>query len=453
MLALKKIKKAYFLGIGGIGMSALARHFNTLGVQVYGYDKSATELTKQLEKEGMQICFEDNISLIPQGVELVVYTPAIPKEHEQFNYFLRNNFPVKKRSEVLQEITQDTFTIAVGGSHGKTSVTTMIAHVLRHSGYDCTAFLGGIALNYESNYLHGKNNVVVVEADEFDRSFLRLNPDIAVITAVDSDHLDIYGSLENIEQAFIEFTQKIKSGGTLVAQRNISILPKAKVNNIVTYHFTEGKATYHTVNAALQQGLYVFDVAGADGIAGLTLQIGGKHNVENTLAAYAVARLLGIEKEKIKSAITAFRGVRRRFEHVIKRNDFIFIDDYAHHPEEINALISAVRAIYPGRKITVAFQPHLFSRTRDLHAEFAQSLDRADEIIVLDIYPAREKPMPGVTSELIAGAMKNPDKSVMSKNELLAFLKKKQPEVLLTVGAGDIDTLVQPIKKIFDNHE
>ncbi|HXH19947.1 MAG TPA: cyanophycin synthetase, partial [Chitinophagales bacterium] len=312
-----------------------------------------------------------------------------------------------------------------------------------------TAFLGGIAINYNSNYLRGKNSVVVVEADEFDRSFLRLNPDIAVITAVDTDHLDIYGSLKNIEDAFVEFTQKVKPSGCVVSQNKVSIIPKIKNRKLITYSFSDSSAAYFAKNAALQSGLCTFDIAGSDGETGMTLQIGGRHNVENALAAYTVARQLGIDKSKIKTALAEFRGVRRRFEHVIKRNDFAFIDDYAHHPEEIRALLDAVRTVYPGKKITVVFQPHLYSRTKDLHKEFAASLDNADDVILLGIYPAREKPVPGVSSEMIAREMKNKSIRVMTKEELISFLKDKKPEVLLTVGAGDIDTLVEPIKKLF----
>lgn len=452
MLDFSKIKKAYFLGIGGIGMSALARHFNSEGVQVYGYDKTETVLTTQLEKEGMQIVFEDEVSAIPQGIDMVVYTPAIPKDHRQFNYFLQNGFTVKKRSEVLQDITEDKFTIAIGGSHGKTSVTTMVSHVLKHTGYDCTSFMGGISLNYQSNYLKGKNDVVVIEADEFDRSFLRLNPTIEIVTAVDTDHLDIYGSWEEIEKAFVEFAHKIKPSGTFIGQSKISILPKVKDRKVITYNFSDTTATYYVTDAALQHGTYSFNIAGADGANGFTLQMGGRHNVENALAAYAVARQLGIDKEKIKKAIADFRGVRRRFEHVVKKNDFVFIDDYAHHPEEINALITAVHSMYPGKKVTAVFQPHLFSRTKDLHKEFAASLDNADEVVVLDIYPAREKPVPGVTSEMITREMKNKNSRVLNKKELYSYLENKKPEVFLTVGAGDIDAMVQPLKNFFEDH-
>ncbi len=448
MNGLKNIRKAYFLGIGGIGMSALARHFNTQGVKVYGYDKVETVLTKQLENEGMIINYEDVIENIPAGVDLAVYTPAISKDHRQFNYFMEQKLPLKKRSEVLQELTRDKFTIAVSGSHGKTSVTTLIAHVLKHAGHDCTAFLGGISVNYNTNYISGKNNVVVVEADEFDRSFLRLNPDIAVITAIDTDHLDIYGSLENIQQAFFEFIQKVKPGGSIVAQSKVDISKKSD-RKLIRYGFSDSSADYYVSGLTIDEGRCAFDISGVDGCAGMLLPAGGRHNVENTLAAYCVARQFEIDKEKIKKAIAEFRGVRRRFEHIIKTSKLIFIDDYAHHPEEIRALLEAVMTLYPGKKITAVFQPHLYSRTKDLCVGFAASLDKADEVILLDIYPAREKPMHGVSSGLIADSMKNRNIRLMPKDELLSYLKNRTPEVLLTIGAGDIDALVKPIKEIF----
>ncbi len=447
MSDLLKIKAAYFLGIGGIGMSSLARHFNYHGVKVFGYDKTATDLTKQLQHEGMRITYEDAASNIPDGIDLVVYTPAIPKDSVQLNYFRQKKFLVKKRSEVLQDLTQDKFTIAVAGSHGKTSVTTMIAHVLKATGYDCTAFLGGISVNYDTNYLHGKNNVIVVEADEFDRSFLRLAPDIAVITAVDTDHLDIYDSIENIRSAFVEFTQKIKTNGCLVSQSKVPILPDVKSSKIVRYNFSDSSADYYVTNEHLDNGAFIFDISGDDGIKNVTLHLGGKHNVENSIAAYAVARKLGIEKEKIKTALQSFRGVKRRFEYIVRRKELVYVDDYAHHPEEINALINAVRTMHPGKKITAVFQPHLFTRTRDLHLGFATSLDKADEVILLPIYPAREIPIPGVSSEIIAQKLNTPH-SVVDKENLLSSLKGKKLEVLLTVGAGDIDTLVAPLKKM-----
>lgn len=448
MNGLENIKKAYFLGIGGIGMSALARHFNTQGVKVYGYDKVKTVLTKQLEKEGMIMNYEDVIENVPAGVDLAVYTPAIPKDHRQYNYFLQRKLPLKKRSEVLQELTRDKFTIAVSGSHGKTSVTTLIAHVLKHANYDCTAFLGGISVNYNTNYISGKNNVVVVEADEFDRSFLRLNPDIAIITAIDTDHLDIYGSLENIQQAFFQFIQQVKPDGSVVAQSKVDISKKLN-RKLIRYGFSDPSADYYVSDLTLDEGRCAFNISGIDGYAGMQLPAGGRHNVENALAAYCVARQLGIDKEKIKKALAEFKGVRRRFEHIIKTSKLIFIDDYAHHPEEIRALLDAVNTIYPGKKITAIFQPHLYSRTKDLCEGFAKSLDKADEVILLDIYPAREKPVPGVSSELVASRMKNRNKRVMTKNELLPYLKNKTPEVILTIGAGDIDTLVEPMKEMF----
>jgi UDP-N-acetylmuramate--alanine ligase len=450
MNVLEKIRKAYFLGIGGIGMSALARHFNSQGVKVYGYDKVETMLTKQLEKEGMKINYEDIVENIPAGIELAVYTPAIPKDHRQFNYILERKLPLKKRSEVLQELTRDKFTIAVSGAHGKTSVTTLIAHVLKHAAYDCTAFLGGISVNYNTNYISGKNNVVVVEADEFDRSFLRLNPDIAVITAIDTDHLDIYGSLENIQEAFDEFAEKVKPEGVIVAQSKVAL--KKNSRKLVRYGFSDTSADYQIANVSVDEQGCTFDISGFDGNAGMTLIAGGSHNVENALAAYCVARQLGIAKEKVKDAIAEFRGVRRRFEHIIKTSRLIYIDDYAHHPEEIRALLEAVKTIYPGKKITAVFQPHLYSRTKDLCEGFAKSLDKADEVILLGIYPAREKPIPGVTSGLIAKSMKNQNVKLMSKEELLPYLKNRTPEVILTIGAGDIDTLVEPIRKMLSGH-
>lgn len=450
MKQFNKLRRAYFIGIGGIGMSALARHFNSRGVQVFGYDKVPTVLTKQLEKEGMKINYQDNPALIPKKkIDLVVYTPAIPKEHRQLCYFIEKKIPVRKRAEVLQALTRGCFTIAVSGSHGKTSVTTMVAHILKDTGYDCTAFLGGISLNYHSNYISGSNDVVVVEADEFDRSFLRLSPSIAVITAVDTDHLDIYGSLRKIEEAFMDFAGKVKKEGVVIAQSKVSILGRLKNQKLITYSFSDASADYYVTNSTLKKDISVFDISGKDGIAGVSLQIGGRHNIENALAAYSVARQLGIEKNRIKKAISTFKGVKRRFEHIIRNPELVFIDDYAHHPAEISALLEAVRTIYPGRKITAVFQPHLYSRTRDLHTEFAASLDKADEVIILDIYPAREKPLPTVNSEMIARCMKSPHRQVVQKEKLLPVLKTMKPEVLLTIGAGDIDTLVEPIKRMF----
>ncbi|MDX2002653.1 MAG: UDP-N-acetylmuramate--L-alanine ligase [Chitinophagales bacterium] len=446
MKGLNDIRRIFFAGIGGIGMSALARYFKHVGVEVFGYDKTRTALTQQLEAEGMHIHYEDDINLLPEKIDLVVYTPAIPKDHKELNHLRETGHQVLKRSEVLEILTADKFTIAVAGSHGKTTVTSMIAHILNHSGYGCTAFLGGIALNYHSNFIAGNKDVVVVEADEFDRSFLRLTPSLAVITAVDTDHLDIYGSREKIEEAFLEFTQKVKPAGEIIAHKHVSIIKRIEQRTVSTYGL--GYADYHDTGIMIKQGAYHFEVESHHGlVADLELHMGGRHNVENAVAAITVALKLGIAKEKIREAIASFKGIHRRFEYVVKSPELVFIDDYAHHPEEIRAFISSVRELYPEKKLTAVFQPHLFSRTNDLYAEFAKALELADEVILLDIYPARELPMAGVTSALILNEMKIAEKSIIPYYILAEELGRKRPEVLLTIGAGDIDALVNPIKE------
>jgi UDP-N-acetylmuramate--alanine ligase len=450
MVDLNNIKNIFFIGIGGIGMSALARYFNARGVKVVGYDKTETELTKQLSQEGMSIHFEDDINLIPKNIDLVIYTPAIPKDHKQFNFFLQNNFIVKKRSEILEILSENKYTIAVGGSHGKTTVSSMIAHILRHSGYDCTAFLGGIATNYNSNFINGANETMVIEADEFDRSFLRLKPDIAVITAIDTDHLDIYGSKQNIEDAFLQFTEKVKTNGKVVANENVSILPQIQSEKI-TYGWSNSDSVVKNVN--YQNGEMSFDfkiINHKSEIINLKLPMAGSHNAENALAAATVASLLNISSEKIKDALAVFKGIKRRFEFVIKRNDFVFVDDYAHHPEEIKRFLLSVKELYIGKKVTAIFQPHLFSRTNDLQNEFAEALSIADKVILLEIYPARELPMEGVTSKLIFDKIQLEQKVLLTKSELIDYLKKNdKPEVICTIGAGDIDKMVEPIKKLY----
>lgn len=454
------IQHIFFVGIGGIGMSALARYFNTRGIAITGYDKTETTLTQQLQNEGMSIHYKDDIALIPDAVDLVIYTPAIPKNHLQLNYFLEHGFVVKKRSEILEILSQNKFTIAVGGSHGKTTVSSMIAHILIQSGISCTAFLGGITKNYQSNFLDSKvlhtdtgkeNNleVCVIEADEFDRSFLRLNPDIAVITAVDTDHLDIYGTKEKIEDAFIQFTEKVKANGSVVANEQVSILSKIKkpIHTYGTQH-----ATSLLQNVQSDQGELIFDIALKPNhvIADITLPMGGHHNAENALAASVVASLLHVDDKKIKEAVNTFQGIKRRFEFIIKQDSFIFIDDYAHHPEEINRFIQSVRQQFPDKKVTVIFQPHLFSRTNDLQHEFASALSQADKVILLDIYPARELPVQGVTSQLIFDKISIADKVLLSKESLIDYLKTQaRPEIICTVGAGDIDKLVIPVKELF----
>jgi len=436
----------YFIGIGGIGMSALARYFVSKGFVVSGYDKTSTPLTQALESIGINIHYEENIELIPKEVRFVVYTPAIPAQHAELVYYKAHNYTVVKRSDVLQWITENSFNVCVGGTHGKTTVTSMIAHILRHTGYGCNAFLGGIATNYNTNFWSSDNNVVVVEADEYDRSFLKLVPDIAVITAMDADHLDIYGTAAEVEKAFIQFSKKIKSGGALISKYGLKRSRELDATKHFTYSFNNERANVYAANIKVENGSYVFDVV-ADGwqINNVLLHMGGLHNIENSIAAMAVAKLLKIDHEKIKAAVADFKGVKRRFEYIIKNEEQVLIDDYAHHPEELRALITGVKSLYKNDKITVVFQPHLFSRTKDLAKEFAESLDLADEVILLPIYPARELPMGGVTSELILQQMKLDNKVMMGKEAFKVWVKQNKPKIVVMAGAGDIDALVQPV--------
>ncbi len=452
MKNLKDIKKIYFLGIGGIGMSALARYFKSLGAEITGYDKTQTALTDELEREGIQVIFEDEVNLYPKEIDLVVYTPAIPKDHKGFNFYKDNNYELRKRSEVLGIISSDRFTIAVAGSHGKTTVSSMIAHILTQSGFGCSAFLGGIAVNYNSNFLQGQNDVVVIEADEFDRSFHRLAPDMAVITAVDTDHLDIYGTKEKIDEAFIEFTNKIAEEGFLAIKSQQSIEEQLPVLDKAFYSLHDETSDVYCSKYWVTDGGYLFNLNyfGTE-IKGLRLNIGGFHNIENAIAAIIIAKELKITDEHIKAALASFKGIKRRFEKVFANDKVVFIDDYAHHPEEIRVFVESVREIYPKSKITAVFQPHLFSRTKDLAKEFAEQLSKADEVVLLDIYPARELPVEGVTSDLIFNQLTCSEKSLIKKDELLDFVKSKNFEVLLTIGAGDIDKYLAPIKEILSS--
>ncbi len=448
---LKEIKKVYFLGIGGIGMSALARYFKSLGAEVSGYDRTSTDLTNVLESEGIKIAFEDDLNLYPKEVDMVVYTPAIPKDHKGFNFYKDNNYNLKKRSEVLGIISADKFSICVAGSHGKTTVSSMIAHILTHSGYGCSAFLGGIASNYNSNYLQSDNDVVVIEADEFDRSFHRLAPDMAVITAVDTDHLDIYGSKENIDEAFIEFTHKISEEGFLVMKQGQSINNSLPVLDKAFYSLQDSDADVYCSKYWVVEGGYVFNIHyfGKEYI-GFRLNIGGFHNIENAIAAFTIAKELNISIDKIKAALSSFTGIKRRFETVLKKEAVTFIDDYAHHPEEIRVLLESVKEMFPDRKVTAIFQPHLFSRTKDLADGFAKALSIADEVLLLEIYPARELPMEGVTSDLIFQKLTCKEKINTSKGAVVELVKDKKIEVLVTIGAGDIDKLISPLKEVLE---
>lgn len=430
-------------------MSALARYFNSKGVVVSGYDKTPTPLTKELEVSGINIHYEEDVDAIPKDVDAVVYTPAIPATQAELVYYKENNYTVAKRSDVLQWITESSFNICVGGTHGKTTITTMIAHLLRDSGYGCNAFLGGISANYKTNFWSSEKNVVVVEADEYDRSFLKLVPDVAVISAIDADHLDIYGTAEEVENAFIQFSKKIKTGGCLITKHGLKRSDELNAETHFTYSINDTNATVYASDIKVDNGSYTFDITGKDWqLKDVVLHMGGLHNIENSLAAITVAKYLKIEDEKIKTAIENFMGVRRRFEYIVKNDDHVFIDDYAHHPEELKALISGVRSLYGKQKLTVVFQPHLFSRTKDLADEFAASLSMADEVILLPIYPAREEPIHGVTSELIFHKMTLNNKRIISKELLAQVIQLEQPKLLVLCGAGDIDALVQPVKEI-----
>jgi len=457
MTELKDIKRVYFLGAGGIGMSALARYFNSNGVTVSGYDKTETALTKKLTEEGIAIHYEDNIEFIDKGAELVVYTPAVPKDHKELNYFLQNNYNLVKRSEVLGSITNDSFNICVAGTHGKTTTSTMVAHILRHSGYGCNAFLGGIAVNYDTNFWsqipaqsgNSEKNVSVVEADEYDRSFLKLSPDVAIISSMDADHLDIYGTAENMEQAFIEFSQKIKPEGLLLSKYGLKRTDDLKAHEHLTFHLHNENASVYAANIKMENGSYRFDVIMQYWeLRDVVLNMGGLHNIENMIAAISVAQYLEIENDKISKAVADFKGVKRRFEYIVKNEKQVMVDDYAHHPEELRALISGAKDLFPGKKCTVVFQPHLYSRTRDFVDGFAETLDLADEVILLPIYPARELPIEGVESEMILNKMTTSNKQVLDKQALLNWIKENKTELLITAGAGDIDTLVEPIKDI-----
>ncbi|HEY8689900.1 MAG TPA: UDP-N-acetylmuramate--L-alanine ligase [Chitinophagaceae bacterium] len=463
MLDIKNISRVYFIGIGGIGMSALARYFSSKGVIVSGYDKTETNLSKQLQKEGIDIHYTDDINLLDKDAQLIVYTPAVPKEHKEFIYYQQNNYPLLKRSDVLGKITDDSFNICVAGTHGKTTISAMIAHILRDSGYGCNAFLGGVSTNYNTNFWSSEKNVCVVEADEYDRSFLKLKPDVAVISAMDADHLDIYRTEEAMQNAFVEFAGKIRPNGLLLSKHGLKKDKELSAPHHLRYSLQNDAVDIYASNITMSHGSYKFDIKTSDWtLDNVVLNMGGMHNVENVVAAISVAHHLKIEPDKIRSAVENFKGVKRRFEYIISPSPLVeragvrvFIDDYAHHPEELKALITGAKTLFSGMRCTVVFQPHLFSRTRDFAAAFANILDQADEVILLPIYPARELPIAGVTSELILKEMKNENKSIKTKEELLNYLRASKAfagggfeGVFITAGAGDIDTLIQPIKQI-----
>lgn len=445
------IRQVYFIGIGGIGMSALARYFRHLGCLVAGYDKTETALTKQLISEGIQVSYTDDFALVNDVFKfvdehtLITYTPAVPSELGIIHQFQHLGHSLFKRSQVLGLISQKRFTIAVAGTHGKTTTSTLIAHILKESGYDCSAFLGGISTNYNSNALFSDNNVVVVEADEYDRSFLTLYPEIAVVTSADADHLDIYGDESHVQESFKLFLNQLNKEGVRIVKAE---LPFEADTRYSASHPTDVYAD----SIRIINGEFYFDYVWNTGkIVNIHLGVPGNHNVENAVAAITVARQLGISDEKITMALSSFLGVKRRFEYVVKSEETVYIDDYAHHPTELKAFLSAVRQLYPSRKLTVIFQPHLYSRTRDFADGFANVLSMADTLLLMDVYPARELPIKGVDARFLLKKVTIGDKHIMTPEGVKDYVGSHRPELVVTVGAGDIDLLVQPLKMIIEH--
>ena len=439
---IKNIHNVYFIGIGGIGMSAIASYFKSSGKNVAGYDKDASQITNSLQKNGIAIHFKDSLDLIPLEFKqkkgtLIIYTPAVSLNHSELNYFLTNDFNVVKRSEILGEITKNSICLAVAGTHGKTTTSTILGHILSEANVNATSFLGGISENYNSNLIFGGTEVTVVEADEFDRSFLKLSPNIACITSMDADHLDIYGNHSELEKSFSEFADKVSD--TLIVRKGLPI-------HGITFGIEE-QADYDAQNIRIQNGTYLFDIQTPNEyIKNIQINLPGKHNVLNTVAALAMATIFGISIPVIAKALLTFKGIKRRFSYKIKTENLVLIDDYAHHPTEINAVISSVKEMYPTKKVLGIFQPHLFSRTKDFADDFAKSLSKFDEIILLNIYPARELPIEGVTSEWLLSKISGNNKQVSSKEKLVENVLKSNAQVIVMIGAGDIGELVDVIK-------
>ncbi len=479
MTELTHIAHVYFIGIGGIGMSGLARWFMANGRTVAGYDRTPTALTQALAAEGMAIHYEDDVAQIPAALlanpaaSLVIYTPAVPPDLRELNHLRAAGLVVQKRAEVLGIISRAMRCVAVAGTHGKTSTSALVAHLLRHSGRDCAAFLGGISQNYGTNMLLNRTltpeTVVVVEADEYDRSFLTLRPYLAAITSTDADHLDIYGDAESLLGSFTQFASLVAPGGSLFLQQTVQLAdqpPRPTGVEIAQYgitgqpltstngHLAPDAIAYRAENIRIEPPHFVFDLGLGQGQAPITdlrLTVPGFHNVENAAVAAAMALRLGISPEEIRAALATFRGVKRRFEYWVQRPEVVYIDDYAHHPTEIRAFLTSVRALYPGRHLTVVFQPHLFSRTRDFAQGFAQSLSLADAVVLLPIYPARELPIPGVNSEMLLVQITAPEKFLVEHGEVLAFLTARPLDLVVTVGAGDVDRLVAPLANMLMN--
>jgi len=460
MIEIDKIDRIYLLGIGGIGMSALARYFKFIGKKVDGYDKTSSALTLDLEKEGIAVHYDSDLLMVPSLAEknstVIIYTPAVPKEFPEFVYFRENDFQLYKRSQILGLLTSGKRCIAIAGTHGKTSVTTMTAHLLKQSHVDCSAFMGGISKNYGTNLLLPQNNskYIVAEADEFDRSFLQLHPELAVITWMDADHLDIYGDLASVIKAFADFVSQIQKGGVLLYKKDLTIdFQWNKDIGYFSYSITK-EADFQATKIRIIDGVYHFDLKTPFGeLKDLSLTYPGLMNVENAVAACGMALLSGVTKDEIRAALPKYSGVVRRFDIRFRGKKTIYIDDYAHHPRELEATIKSVRDLFPGKRITGIFQPHLFTRTRDFAADFAASLDLLDDALVMEIYPARELPIEGVDSDIILNKMKLKSRVRCQKTDFPAILDNYQPEILLTLGAGDIDRLIDPITKYLIKRE
>ncbi len=444
-----QIRSMYFLGIGGIGMSALARYFHSRGVRVCGYDRIPTSLTDSLQQEGMEIHFTEDRQLIPDDTELVVYTPAIPVNSLLFAHLAGTHIPMKKRAEIIGMIGAGLPTIAIAGTHGKTTICCMLAHIFMVANMPFEGLMGGIATNYNTNYLSiAGARWMLVEADEYDRSFLHLNPEMALITSIDADHLDIYGSENKLRDSFVEFTQNIKPQGLLLIKEGIDIPVRHQARQY-TYHLQK-HSDFYASEYTLKDGQFFVNMAGHIQINTFRMGLSGRHNIENAIAAAALASFAGVESKDIQHGLSSFMGVKRRFEVCFRHPETTYIDDYAHHPEELKACIEAVRELFPGKKITGIFQPHLFSRTRDLASGFANSLAMLDELILLDIYPAREEPIPGINAAWLLEQIPLSNKSMVSKEQLVRVLERKNTEILITLGAGDIDKLVSPIREMLE---
>jgi UDP-N-acetylmuramate--alanine ligase len=450
MIKLNDIKNIHFVGIGGIGMSALARFFKQRGAIVKGYDRTETELTQALVQEGIDVYYNDSIDALDKDAQIVVFTPAIPKEHLGLNWYRDNNYPVLKRSDMLQIISEAMEALCVAGTHGKTTTSTMLAHILTHAEVGCNAFLGGISANYQTNYWASTNPVAVIEADEYDRSFLKLHPSLSVLTSMDPDHLDIYGTEAEMQKAYWEYANKVSK--VLVHKHGLPGMLQMKSPKKHSYSLQNENANFYASNIVMTNGTYAFTFNyNGEALCEVRLNVGGMHNVENAIAAAALAYLYEVPIEKIAAALAAYKGVQRRFEYLINTPQLVYIDDYAHHPEELKALIKSAKALFPNRKCTVVFQPHLFTRTRDHINGFAEVLSLADHVILLDIYPARELPLEGVSSQLILDKITSDQKHLLSKEALLEWVAADTHEVLISAGAGDIDKLVKPIADLLKN--